>query len=156
MLEYINEKYNIKINMGRIFFKDYRDPRYEEYFNRDWTPKYNTSYLNIILDKYNINEVEIDVTHQGIDVSKFKKIIVGIHTPYTYMTTGKICEYASTFSDVNRKFRPSISCNRECNKMCISYNLNDNKKWIRIGKTIFFKNNFFKLHLIHRFILMMS
>ena len=48
MLEYINEKYNIKINMGRIFFKDYRDPRYEEYFNRDWTPKYNTSYLNII------------------------------------------------------------------------------------------------------------
>lgn len=151
MLEYMYEFLNtnpqleLNINMGRIFFKDYRDPRYDEYFNSDHTPKYNTHYLRKTIRKYNIKSIEADVTHKSFILPDIEGIIVGIHTPYTYMTTGKICEYASQFKEITKKFRPSVPCNTECNNVYIKYNMNDNRKWIRIGKTIFFENNCFKL-----------
>ncbi len=115
MLEYLYGITDIKLNMGRIFFKDYRDPRYSEYFEKDWTPKYNNEYLRKIIERYKINEIEIDVTHKSIRINDICGIITGLHTPFTYMTTGKICEYASMYKGTTKKFRPGIECARECN-----------------------------------------
>lgn len=136
---------HIKINMGRLFFKDYRDPRYETYFEKIWKPKVFTEYLKAIIEKYKINEIEIDVTHQSLDLSDSPKCIVGIHTPYTYMTTGKICEFASMYRAVQKKFRPNIDCSKECLKSVITYGMEENRKWFRIGRTVYFENNCIKL-----------
>ena len=45
MAIYIHEKHKININLGRMFMKDYRDPRYDEYFEIPWKPKMFTDYL---------------------------------------------------------------------------------------------------------------
>ncbi|MBQ3665158.1 MAG: hypothetical protein II919_03540 [Lachnospiraceae bacterium] len=136
---------NIKINMGRLFFKDYRDPRYEKYFERNWKPKSFTEYLETSIQEYQINEIEIDVTHMLIDLSEVPDCIIGIHTPYTYMTTGKICEFASMFQPVQKKLRPNIDCSKECLKSVIEYEVDQERKWFRIGRTIYFENNCIKI-----------
>lgn len=151
MLVYISEYFNsnpdiqIKINMGRIFFKDYRDPRYSDYFNTEWKPKYDTLFLKNLIAEYKINSIEIDVTHKAMIIPNINNVIIGMHTPYTYMTTGKICEYASQYREITKKFRPCILCSKECNDSYIEYKIEDNRKWLRIGKTLFFENNCFKL-----------
>lgn len=131
----------LKINMGRLFFKDYREPRYEEYFERNWKPKSFSFILKSTIEKYNINEIEIDVTHKSINLSESPNCIIGLHTPYTYMTTGKICEFASMYRLVQKKFRPNADCSKECLKSVLEYDVDDNRKWFRVGRTIYFENN---------------
>ena len=89
MLSYIRNTYDIKINLGRLFMKDYRDPRYGEYFQQVLKPKIFTNYLAELCRKYGIEGMEFDPTHQVIDFSKApKNISIGIHTPLCYLTTG--------------------------------------------------------------------
>ncbi len=140
---------HIKINMGRLFFKDYREPRYEEYFQTEWRPKFFTNSLKELIREQNIHEIEIDVTHKSINLSEHPDCTLGIHTPYTYMTTGKICEYASEFQKVQKKFRPNIDCGRECLRAVIEYGMEDNRKWYRLGRTVYFENNCIRLSHSH-------
>ncbi|MDE7430748.1 MAG: hypothetical protein K2N34_02360, partial [Lachnospiraceae bacterium] len=145
MLTYMRNNYNRKMNMGRLFFKDYRDPRYPEYFVDTWKPKGFHKRLKDNIERFGIHEVEIDITHKSVDLSENPGCVVGLHTPYTYMTTGKICEYASMYRPVQKKFRPNISCVRECLNAFIQYNLGDERTWVRVGRTVYFENNCFKL-----------
>ena len=145
MLTYMRNNYNRKMNMGRLFFKDYRDPRYPEYFEDTWKPKGFHRRLKDNIERYGIHEVEVDITHKSVDLSENPGCVVGLHTPYTYMTTGKICEYASMYRPVQKKFRPNISCVRECLNAFIRYDLGDERKWVRVGRTVYFENNCFKL-----------
>lgn len=145
MLTYIRDNFNLKLNMGRLFFKDYRDPRYPEYFEDTWKPKGFNALLKHNIEKFGIHEIEIDITHKSVDLSENPGCVVGLHTPYTYMTTGKICEYASMYRPVQKKFRPNISCERECLNAFIRYNLDDGRTWVRVGRTIYFENNCIKL-----------
>lgn len=145
MMQYMYKNYHCRTNLGRLCFKDYRDPRYLEYFENTWKPKGFTPLLKEWIETYKINSVELDITHRAVDLSENPGCIIGLHTPYTYMTTGKICEYASMRRPVQKKFRPNISCAMECMNACIQYDLEDERKWIRIGRTIYFENNCIKL-----------
>lgn len=142
MLVYIHENYDVGLNMGRLFMKDYRDPRHQNYFNTVLKPKIFTKYLTRVIEQYQIEGMEFDLTHVAINFeNKAKGIKIGIHTPFCYMTVGQICEYASINKEVEKKFRPNQPCMKECEEMLIRYDLQDNREWIRLGRAVFFENS---------------
>ncbi|MBE5962995.1 MAG: hypothetical protein E7256_16720 [Lachnospiraceae bacterium] len=152
MLNYISGNYSIKLNMGRLFMKDYRDPRYEEYFHSELYPKIFTPYLTELMKKYRITGMEFDPTHSVINFKqKPKDIEIGVHSPYCYMTTGHICEAASIHKEIDHKFRPTTSCQSECKDIIIHYDLHDGRNWYRVGPTIYFENPDCRIEGINRY-----
>ncbi len=141
MLVYVHENYDVKLNMGRLFMKDYRDPRHPKYFNTVLKPKIFTKYLIPLIELNQIDGMEFDLTHEAINFEdKPKGIRIGIHTPLSYMTVGQICEYASINKELEKKFRPNQPCMKECQDMIIRYDLEDNREWVRVGRAVFFEN----------------
>lgn len=139
MLAYIHQKYQIDINLGRLLFKDYRDPRYEEYYRQTSKPKYFTDHLQQICEQYHVTGLELDITHERLNLSDAPEgILLSIHVPYTYMTVGMVCEFASIPYEVSNKFRPNLSCKKECLRNRIDYYLLEDRKYIKIGRTVYF------------------
>lgn len=143
MLAYIHQTYKKNMNLGRLFMKDYRDPRYEEYFSQTLFPKIFTSYFYQLILEYQIRGLEFDKTHESIQFpreERWEGLTIAMHTPYCYMTTGQICEYGSIGKELSHKFRPGRDCKGECSSHLIHYNLGDERTWLRVGRTIFFSN----------------
>lgn len=140
MLEYIHKKYQgIPINLGRLMFKDYRDPRYDEYYRRSSKPKYFTKRLNQICEQYQVTGLELDITHEQLDLSDApSEIKIAIHVPYSYMTVGMVCEFASIPYEITEKFRPNLPCHKECLRNRISYQMLEDRKYLKIGRTVYF------------------
>lgn len=153
MLSYIKEEYDQAINIGRLFMKDYRDPRYEDYFQIPWKPKMFTNYFQTLLKDYKIKCCEFDLTHKKMDFSTIpEEIIPGLHVPYCYQTVGRICEYASIPKDISNKFRANDMCQQECTKNMIEYYVEDgNIEYIRYGRTVYFKHPGYKLEGLDRY-----
>lgn len=160
MIKYLYEiDKNININIGRLLLKDYREPRYKEYFNIPYCPKFFNRYTKELVEKNRIKGIEFDETHSTLDFKNmFQGITVAVHQPYTYMTTGRICEYASVDKEISKKFRANCNCSTQCLNSVITYKINDTdnshiKKidWIRLGKTVLFKNKGCKLNNIKSF-----
>ncbi len=139
MMEYIHKKYQIPLNLGRLMFKDYRDPRYEEYYRHSSKPKYFTKRLMQICKQYQVTGLELDITHERIDLSDApSKIKLAVHVPYSYMTVGMVCEFASIPYEITKKFRPNLSCHKECLRNRISYHMLEDRKYLKIGRTVYF------------------
>lgn len=146
MMAYLSRTYEVKLNLGRLLMKDYRDPRYPEYFNMVYKPKLFHEYMDDWIKNYNITGIEMDPTHGTVDLSEAKEgITLAIHLPYCYMTMGRICEYASIHKEIDQKFRPNMECHKECMENFIEYDLQDERRWIRVGRAIYFKNEEIKL-----------
>ncbi|BBF43386.1 hypothetical protein lbkm_2074 [Lachnospiraceae bacterium KM106-2] len=141
MMNYLSKTYHSKLNMGRLLVKDYRDPRYQEYFQMTLKPKIFHQYLSEWIKDYGITGVEIDPTHAAIDFAEAPEgIAIGIHAPFCYVTMGRICEYASIGKEIDQKFRANNDCHLECSTNLIRYNLEDGMQWIRVGRAVYFKN----------------
>ncbi|MDO5291728.1 MAG: hypothetical protein Q4F05_03155 [bacterium] len=144
MLAYIHRKYKVKLNLGRLFMKDYRDPRYPEYFNGPFRPRVFTKYICQLVKAYHVHAMEFDPTHRQLDfLKKPDDVLIGLHLPYCYMTTGQICEYSSVDQEIQDKFRPNTECNVECLSHHIEYELEEvqeERKFVRFGRTIYFEN----------------
>ncbi len=141
MLEYIHIKYQMNINLGRLMFKDYRDPRYEEYYHQINKPKYFTKHLKQICEQYQISGLELDITHESIDISNAPSDIeIAIHVPYSYMTVGMVCEFASIPYEITKKFRPNLPCHKECLRNRIVYHMLEDRKYLKIGRTVYFEH----------------
>lgn len=143
MMEYISKYYPEKrLNMGRLFMKDYREPRYEAYFNSTLKPKGFTNQLRELVKKYNICHIEFDPTHRKIDFSeKPESVEIGLYAPYAYITVGQICEVSGISKPIEKKFRPNEPCGAECYQHPMRYFVEDNSRdWRRVGRAIYFEN----------------
>ena len=142
MLLYVHEQYKgVRLNMGRLFMKDYREPRYEAYFNTVLKPRGFTTYLNKIIKQYEVRGIEFDPTHRKIDFSgKPEGIELAIYAPYAYITVGQICEVGGIKKGIEKKFRPNEPCGQECYKHRMKYFIGDQRDWRRIGRAIYFEN----------------
>ena len=137
MLSFIQSAYpNIKINIGRLLNKDTRDVRFIEFTNMKMIPD-NLTYDKFLLDETNVSGLEIDVTHQNIDLNN-TKYNIGIHVPYLYQTYGHICEYASINLPGEKKFRPNHKCAIECKRTFILYS-SDIANYLKYGRTLYTK-----------------
>ena len=136
MLNYIAKTYtNLKINLGRLFFKDAREVRIAEYSNmRVNISKNLTSYLM----EYKINCVELDEITMCLDFDN-KDRMVSIHRPFCFVTTGNICKYASLHKTPDKKFRPNDKCVMECQHLYEHYNelTEEGIDLYRIGRAVY-------------------
>lgn len=147
-LWWIRKNYDIRINMGRLFFKDPRDCRVPEYCNKEIRPSFLTNISDDYWSCFNISGVELDPTNQIIDISGINgvNIEVGLHMPYCYMTTGNICKFASIHKDIEQKFRPNLPCGMECMHVNDIYTGHINQTncdpvLYRFGRTLYYRVN---------------
>lgn len=142
MLLAIHKAYRSKrLNMGRLFMKDYREPRYEAYFNGMLKPKVFTNFLKKLIKQYEISGMEFDPTHRTIDFSeKPEDIQISIYAPYSYITVGQICEIGSISKGIDKKFRPNEPCGAECYTHRMRYYIEGSADWRRIGRAVYFEN----------------
>lgn len=147
MLNFISKHYNHKINLGRLFFKNPRDCRVPEYIRCEVTPGLLSELNGAFFGKYTINCVELDPTNQILNVSELAKtnIKLVLHSPYCYMTTGKICKFASIHQHIEKKFRPNVNCRMECMHITDTYSghivpTDCDPIIYRLGRTLYFEN----------------
>lgn len=145
--------YPLDINLGRLFMKDYRDPRYQEYFQIPWKPKMFTDYFKRLLQEYKIAGVEFDTTHKIMDFAELPEgITAGIHAPYCYQTVGRICEYASIQKEIVKKYRPNDTCHTNCADHLIRYTVSDgNIEYVRFGRAVYFKHPGYELRNLEKY-----
>lgn len=153
VLSYANKEYSAGINIGRLFMKDYRDPRYEECFDIPWKPKMFTDYFRRMLMEYNVKGIEFDMTHKVMDFSELPTgVVAGIHAPYTYQTVGRICEYASVQKEIAKKYRPNDICQTDCAENLNKYSVSDgNMEYVRFGRAVYFKHPGYELRNLKRY-----
>lgn len=139
MLIAIHSSYDLKVNLGRLFFKDARDIRLPSYYQHTIHP----AFLDT-LNKYNtcftLDYAEIDPISATLDVHHNTDVKLALHEPFCYLTTGNICKFASISQDIAKKFRPNASCNKECQRVYEIYFPNSNDYTLyRIGRAVYFE-----------------
>lgn len=137
MLTYIQSKFDKKVNLGRLFFKDPRDVRVNEYYSQKGNVNI-LSALEEVIDVSKINYVELDETNKSLGVDDCFR--VAVHTPFCFMTTGNICKYASINKGIEFKFRPNDKCRQECSCIYEHYSEEYNGRHIdlyRLGRTVY-------------------
>ena len=146
MLKYISERYDIRINLGRLFFKDPRDVRVRAYQEGEISPNLLSCRSYYIEGNDKVKGIELDPTNRYIDLREcdLEGIDLGVHSPFCYMTTGNICKFASIHKGVEKKFRPNAECHLECSQIYEHYEERFQGKYadlIRYGRTVYFYNN---------------
>lgn len=136
ILNYINLNYNIEIIIGRLLRKRARDYRYPEYIKSKEYAETKELYR-----KYaRVKGVEIDVTSQEIELSDFALLYLPcIHMPFTYLTCGQLCDFASLDLDIFQKFNSNNECNLNCNKLYYIYRTETEHNLYRIGKAVYYE-----------------
>lgn len=147
MLKLFQSKKELKINMGRLFFKDPRDCRVPAYTQFSLSPQLLSCISDMYLEKYHFNGIELDPTNEILNLSEAQQYnySISIHSPFCYITTGNICKFASIHKPIEKKFRPNIRCGMECSEIVDFYSgyvvqTDCNPNLIRIGRTLYFKN----------------
>ncbi len=145
MLNFLKDKYNL--NLGRLFFKDSRDFRINEYTQQTVTPNFSV----MLPEKDSISGVEMDNVTKSLNLDSFPEDkFISIHYPYTFQSTGNICKFASIDKPRELKFRPNSQCGLECRKVHDFYkelfgnkeNIEENLTQIfRYGRTVYFLND---------------
>lgn len=136
----------VGVNMGRLFMKDTRDRRYEEYWEKKFQPGFFTKYMGALIEQYGVTGIEFDPTHRQLDFSGveeiasiFGKIQVGLHMPYCYLTVGQVCEIGSIHTPMEKKFRPNGSCGQECLTHRYELKVDEDTCWLHVGRAIYDK-----------------
>lgn len=140
MLSTLSSISQIKINLGRLFFKDARDIRLASYFNSTLHPA-SLDQLSDYRTRYGIQYAELDPICTVMDLGNETDVKLALHVPFGYMTTGNICKYASISKDIQFKFRPNISCNKECQRIYETYAPSPSDyRLYRIGRAVYFES----------------
>ena len=142
MLEMLKAEKSAKIVMGRVLQKDNRDPRYPDFFEQTHTHRVFGSYYSGFMKDNNISGLELDFTHREIAIPNISEPLkVAVHIPYCYMSMGSICEFASMNKADDMKFRFADSCQCECDRAFIECNYLNELRFLRIGRSVQFKND---------------
>lgn len=146
MLSYFQDKKSYQLNLGRLFFKDPRDCRVPDFYNKKVSPLLLSHLSDAYWRMFRFSAVELDPTNKELDMSFLEEtdINFGVHFPFCYMTTGNICKFASIHRDVKQKFRPNLKCRLECAHICDYYSghvaqTNCDPTLLRLGRTLYFE-----------------
>ena len=138
MLQYmyeLREAYggSYTITAGRLFFKNYRDPRYDAYQDETLV-----SYFPQFLEG-KVGAVELDMCSRRLDVTDFPADVrIHMHYPLVYMTNNQKCEFAAAQSPDSAKFRNFSPCGMNCAKAVI-HTKTPNAEFYHFGKGVYGK-----------------
>ena len=146
-LAYVSERTDMKVHVGRLLFKNYRDPRYDDFYNCKIKPNFVSDYSKRIIHDFEIAGIELDPIAKEIDLRDADpELIYSLHVPYCYVTTGQICEFNSMNKPLEQRYRPGMACNQECKGHSLEYHLQEQIIMTRKGKAVFFRNDFCNIH----------
>lgn len=146
MMQYFTNCYHYPLFLGRLLAKDYREIRYESYFQTACEPKIFNQTMTEFLKNYPIKGVELDPTHAVIQLSEApNNYVIGVHYPYCYQTVGNICEAASVHKELTQKFRPNHPCHMECETLLQHFCDDEQNEYIKHGRSVYFLNDKVKI-----------
>lgn len=142
MLEHISRTHDVGIFLGRLFSRDHRDPRYPESYEHVHHPDILSFDLLQAQAAYPaLRGVELDPTASVIDASAAPESLeVALHLPFCYISTSHLCEYAARDKSPDRAFRAECPCASECLDCHTRYEEENGVRFIKIGKTIYYRN----------------
>lgn len=115
MLDYVSRDFGQKKRLlGRLFFKNTRDsrsvfPRLGEEISY-YAPVYESLFKEYGFSGIEADTASLTMNFEGIPES----VILGIHTPWTYMTCGRMCAFAGAGLPDDKKFVADAPCRMEC------------------------------------------
>lgn len=132
MLEHFKEYKNIRL--GRLFFKDYKDKRYEKYDTGRYKLKFSALLSSLKKMGYSIHELECDCVSQNFEIESTDDVKVYVHYPYRQLACGHICEFASIGKRIEKKFLPDDICSMQCRGVMIK---TQDPEYIKIGNCVY-------------------
>lgn len=147
MIKWVKENTFLNIRLGRLFTKTLRDPRYEQR-----NVEYDiTGFQRSMIRQFGITGIEYDsaiplAEDKGIGTDRVYKSIpkdinCSLYRPYSYLSVGQVCEYASIGKTMDKKFTPNAKCCRQCHKYAIEYKMKETEKFVRLGRAILISAN---------------
>lgn len=97
-----------RIIAGRLFFKNFRDLRNEEYYSSD---------VRIFCPEFlmgSVDAAELDIISKKMNISEFGDISIRLHYPYSYVTCSRMCEFAIASNPQNLYTGLNIMCRTRC------------------------------------------
>ena len=141
---------NVRVNAGRLFFKDLRDVRIPG--ERDRMAQvagldriHGGRYAGKLEDGsggFAVQSAEIDQLSNFLALPRPEDLSceIALHVPFVYMSTGMVCKYGSIHRELKLKFRPNGGCGLECQHV-IERTHGDfcgaDVDLFRVGRTIF-------------------
>lgn len=122
---------SFRITAGRLFFKNYRDPRYEE----QQQGRTFSFFPQILVGK--VDAAELDICSIEMDVSAIPEDIeLHFHYPFTYVTCTQYCEFSSGGLPDTEKFRTGARCGLKCMESVIHTDA-DGAALLHLGKAVY-------------------
>ncbi len=131
MLEYFSDKKRLR--MGRMFFRDYRDKRYQDYDYGEYYGKAQELLSFVKNCGFSVSAIENDIITKKYNLSIDKDFVKYYHYPYRQISAGHICEYSAIGVGIEDKFKPDDNCDMQCAKVFIK----SSAGYIKIGKNIY-------------------
>ena len=132
LLAYFNKESYKNIRLGRLFFREYKDHRYEEYNSSAYESKIGETIDFLKKNKLDFMAVETDIPTVNTQFSE--DYTMYIHFPYRQVSVSHICEYASVGKPIEEKYIPDDKCCYQCFNQILEY---PKSGYYKIGKSIF-------------------
>lgn len=134
MYDFVSQSFSGRLFAGRLMSKVTRDPRYSEYGRQS---------VRIPALPVSVSGVELDaVASELILEGASDNYTAAVYTPYSYMSTGMICSYASFYLDVEKKFTPLDNCSAICGKYFTKHEDKAGNVFYHIGNTIYYASDY--------------
>lgn len=142
MLAWCTERCGRRLNAGRLFSRDVREPRDPGFMLRPTAPALLTRRRSAAFPGCRVDGYEFDPVTPVTDLSCAPAgATCALHADWCYASTGKICEVASIGKPVERKFRP----NEACPCTCLHYVLEHRPReegapaYYKHGRTVYYR-----------------
>lgn len=135
-----------RLSLGRLFAKAPRDPRYPDARREAQRCPLDAERAAVAKAAWHPVLAELDPFAPVIDATALGDALpLALHLPHALMSTGRVCEAASTGVPARRAFRPGMPCAQQCLAGVDVCGLDDTPAgepvWLtRQGRTVFFEN----------------
>lgn len=129
MYRWLRGQFAGKLFAGRLMNKVNRDPRY---------PEYGEGAVLVPRPPVAVSGIELDACASHMIVEDGDELTVCVYTPYSYISTGKICSFASLYADAFQKFAPAPSCPVNCGKYYVRHECRDKVDFYHIGNAVYY------------------
>ena len=114
-LSWCSENLDRRLNVGRLFNRDAREPRDPGFVAQTIRPALLTRGHAAAFPKCRVDGYEFDPITPATDLSDAPAdVVCALHADWCYASTGKICEVASIGTPAEHKFRPNEPCTCTC------------------------------------------
>ncbi|MCD7982266.1 MAG: hypothetical protein LUF32_08160 [Clostridiales bacterium] len=127
--------YRFRLTAGRLFSKNFRDPRYPEFEQET-----STAFFPEML-RGEVSAIEVDLTAAHLDFSEIDEDVqIHAHYPYVYVTGGQNCQFAAAAHPAGEQFIGRPGCHLSCMNGYMETTA-ENAVFLHLGKGLYTKHD---------------